>query len=163
MNWRSACRASAPPPSAWTSSQSATIGGAGQARRDSGFAVTRLFANGPDPSPERQMQKRPDFSQRAEKQVSRLRENLFTRSVAAQIMKQWNQILLEDSALQHLKLRAPERCPKFCPRVLAMVALVNPFVRTGVKEIIEIVVHAAAEKQLKPIVNRCVIRRHHNH
>ena len=138
---------------AWTSSQSATIGGAGQARRDSGLAVTCLFANGPDPSPERQMQERPDFSQRAEKQVSRLRGNLPERSVAAQIVKERNQILLEDAALQHLKLRAPERGPKFRPRVLAMVTVVDPLVSAHVEEIVEIVVRRVEP----PVIGGCRI------
>src|ERR1700674_5224726 len=78
-------------------------------RDDSNFSARCLFADSPDPSPERQVQKRPDFSQRAEKQVARLRENLLARSVAAQVMQERYQILFEDAAFQHLILRAPQR------------------------------------------------------
>src|SRR3977135_4665597 len=44
-----------------------------------------------------------------------------------------------------------------------MVTLVSPLFSAHVEEIIEIVVHGAAENQFEPIVEGCVIRRHHNH
>src|SRR5467141_1913134 len=44
-----------------------------------------------------------------------------------------------------------------------MVTLVGPLFSAHVEEIIEIVVHGAAENQFEPIVEGCVIRRHHNH
>src|SRR5467141_2914125 len=44
-----------------------------------------------------------------------------------------------------------------------MVTLVGPLFSAHVEEIIEIVVHSPAENQFEPIVEGCVIRRHHNH
>src|SRR5882672_6711079 len=44
-----------------------------------------------------------------------------------------------------------------------MVTLVGPLFSTHVEEIIDIVIHTAAENQFEPIVEGCVIRRHHNH
>src|SRR6267142_3912948 len=44
-----------------------------------------------------------------------------------------------------------------------MVTLVGPLFGAHVEEIIEIVIHTAAENQLEPIVKGCVIRRHHDH
>src|SRR6266699_2469942 len=44
-----------------------------------------------------------------------------------------------------------------------MMAFIDPLFSARVEEIIEIVVHAAAENQFEPVVEGCVIRRHYNH
>src|SRR3981189_1244458 len=44
-----------------------------------------------------------------------------------------------------------------------MVTLVGPLFGAHVEEIIEIVIHTAAENQFEPIVKGCVIRRDNNH
>src|SRR6266576_5170904 len=44
-----------------------------------------------------------------------------------------------------------------------MVTLVGPLISTHVEEIIEIVIHTAAENQFEPIVEGCVVRRDNDH
>ena len=61
-------------------------------------------------------------------------------------MDERDQVLLDNAAFLHLKLRPLQDCLHFRPRVFTMVAVVNHVFGAGIEKIIQIVVHAPAEE-----------------
>jgi hypothetical protein len=77
---------------------------------------------------------------------------------APPVIQQGYKIIVDHAAFEDAETRQLERRSDFRAREFAMVAVIRLRIRVHVEKIIEIIIHAAAERELDPVVDGRVIR-----